>query len=349
MNTMRSQTKNQVAYLSALTLLFSYIETILPRTVPFFRLGLGNIALLMSFSLAPTPFMALCTVKAAASSMMAGTLFSPFFPVSLAQSIASGFFMYAVSRMNARFGGKLFSLYGISVLGSAVSAVVQILCCSLYLGRRTFSLLGAMLIFNTASGIITAFVCGKIGNPSIEKTGTICARLAETDGSSEHKRKSRHAQMVLAVALLLSAASVFFVKSIPVLVLAFCLSLAAQKRCGRNILILPHLSLWIFVLASALLVPEGKVIMKIGSIAVTQGALVSGIQKSLRLSAASALSQCAVVLRPQKDSVLALSLLYYRAMSDTFRNSEGGIFRRIQKTLGTGTGDDGNHSATETL
>ena len=68
---MRSQTKNQVAYLSALTLLFSYIESILPRTVPFFRLGLGNIALLMSFSLPPMPFMALCAVKAAASSMMA--------------------------------------------------------------------------------------------------------------------------------------------------------------------------------------------------------------------------------------------------------------------------------------
>ena len=347
---MRSQTKNQVAHLSALTLLFSYIESILPRTVPFFRLGLGNIALLMSFSLPPMPFMALCTVKAAASSMMAGTLFSPFFPVSLAQSIASGFFMYAVSRLNARLGGKLLSLYGISVLGSAISAVVQIICCSLYLGRGTFTLLGAMLIFNTASGIITAFFCGKIGNPSIKKSGTICAHLAATDGSSGRWRKKRHAQMVLAVALLLSAASVFFVRSIPVLVLALCLSLAAQKRCGRRILVLPHLSLWVFVIAAALLVPEGKVIMKIGSIAVTQGALVSGIQKSLRLSAASALSQCAVVLRPPKDSLLALSLLYYRALSDTFRTSEGGIFRRIQKTLGTESDDGGtNHPATETL
>ena len=90
---MRSQTKNQVAYLSALMLLFSYIEMILPRTVPFFRLGLGNIAVLMAFNLPLAPFLLLSLIKATAASLMAGTLFSPFYLVSLAQSFSSAVVM----------------------------------------------------------------------------------------------------------------------------------------------------------------------------------------------------------------------------------------------------------------
>ena len=48
---MHGQTKKKIAYFASLTLLFSYIEMILPRTVPFFKLGLGNIAMLMALEL----------------------------------------------------------------------------------------------------------------------------------------------------------------------------------------------------------------------------------------------------------------------------------------------------------
>ena len=124
---MRLQTKNQVAYLSALTLLFSYVEMILPRTVPFFRLGLGNIAVLMAFNLPLAPFLLLSLIKATAASLMAGTLFSPFYLVSLAQSFSSAVVMYMIAGINKKGGEKLFSVDGISVLGATISAVVQIL------------------------------------------------------------------------------------------------------------------------------------------------------------------------------------------------------------------------------
>lgn len=328
---MRSQTKNQVAYLSALTLLFSYIEMILPRTVPFFRLGLGNIAVLMAFNLPLAPFLLLSLIKATAASLMAGTLFSPFYLISLAQSFSSAVVMYMIAGINKKCGEKLFSVYGISVLGATISAVVQILLCSLYLGTGTFALLGAMLIFNTASGILTAFFCTKLENsgfdfsPEIQKT--------EAELSSKSSSKNPLLQIFFAIAILSSAASIFFIKSIPVLALAFCLSLIAQRLCKRKILILPHISLWIFVLISTILVPEGKVLVKLWNISITQGAILSGIQKSLRLSAVSALSQCAVILQPPKNSILALSLLYYKNMSDKFRSTKGNLFQRIKSTL----------------
>ena len=149
---------NRIAYLISLTLLFSYAELLIPRFVPFFRLGLSNIVVLSALNLTFPSFFMLTIFKATATSLMAGTLFSPFVVISLFQSIFSGFFMFAVFRMNNHFKKKLFSLYGISVLGSSVSAAVQISLSALYLGRGTFLILGPMLIFNAASGILTAFL-----------------------------------------------------------------------------------------------------------------------------------------------------------------------------------------------
>ena len=81
--------KERIAYLGALTLLFSYAEMLLPRFVPFFRLGLGNIAILLAFELSFPSFLILTVIKAVTSCLMSGTLLSPFFIISLAQSAAS--------------------------------------------------------------------------------------------------------------------------------------------------------------------------------------------------------------------------------------------------------------------
>ena len=325
-NSMLSQTKNQLAYLSALTLLFSYVEMILPRTVPFFRLGLGNIALLLAFNLPFAPFMLLSLIKATAASLMAGTLFSPFYLVSLAQSFSSALSMYAIYSAGKKCGGKLFSVYGISVLGSAVSALVQILLCALYLGSGTFALLGPMLLFNTASGILTAFFSTKI------QLDPVNVNPPEISCPSP-KKSANVRQLFLAICILTAAISIFFIGKIAILSALFAASLLAQKLCRRKILLLPHVSLWIFVLVSTLLTPEGKVLHKIWNISITQGALITAIQKSLRLSAVSALSQCAIILRPPEGSILALSLAHYRLMSDSFRNAEGNIFQRIRASL----------------
>lgn len=325
---MRFQNKQRelVAYLASLTLLFSYIEMILPRTVPFFRLGLGNIAILLAFNLPFAPFLLLCLLKATAASLMAGTLFSPFFVISLTQSLVSGIFMYFLSIINRKVHEKLFSVYGISVFGSALSALVQILLCALYLGSGTYALLGPMLLFNTASGILTAFFSTKI------RAKDFSPILPQAQETAKPKR-SGVSQILFALAILTAAAGIFFIKNIPVLVSALVLSLTAQRLCKRKILILPHVSLWIFIIISTVLVPEGRVIYKIWNISITEGALITAVQKSLRLSAVSALSQCAVVLQPPENSILALTLQYYKDLSDKFRNAKGSLLQRIKFAL----------------
>ena len=159
---MQSVNKDKIARLAALTLILSYVELIIPRVIPFFRLGLGNAALLSGLSSGLTfpAFMLLSLVKSVAANLMAGTLFSPFFIVSLCQSLSSAFvmfFLYKLSRCGKN-PGLFFGIYGVSLAGSAVSAFVQIFLSSLYLGQGTFSLLGPMLLFNLISGLITAAI-----------------------------------------------------------------------------------------------------------------------------------------------------------------------------------------------
>lgn len=357
---MQFHNKKRIAYLSALTLLFSYAELLLPRIIPFFRLGLGNVAILMAFEMPFPAFLLLSVIKAVAASLTGGTLFSPFFIISLAQSVSSACLMFVLFKLNKVCRGKLMSIYGISLAGSALSAFVQIGLCTLYLGQGTFSLLGPMFLFNAVSGLITAFIAevmkaGWSGEnagaaTTTENAETVAepapeAALANAEDETalnapqsptqtkETRKKNAALQITLAIAIIAAGAGIFFIDSIPVLCGALVLSFVFQIISGRKIFIIPHISLWLFVLISSLFVPNGKVLYTLWNFSITQGALFSGIEKALKLSAVSALSQCAASLRPPENSLLGLSLSYYRTLSDKFRNTKGNLFARLKATL----------------
>ena len=319
---MQFQNKNKIAYLGALTLLFSYAEMLLPRFTPFFRIGLGNIAILLAFDLNPLSFMLLTLIKAFASSLMAGTLFSPFFLISLGQSFFSGMMMYLLARLNRKCKNKLFSLYGISILGSTVSALIQIFLSTLYLGKGTYSLLGPMLLFSLFSGIITAFF-------------SLILHIPEQAPNLIRKEIVEKKQPVLLLALLIltASAAIFMIKNLIILSLALILALILQLISGRKIYIFPHISLWIFVVISTLFIPNGEVLIKIGTFSITKGSLIIGITKALKLSIVSALSQCAASLKPRGDRPLALVLAYFTALSNLFRSSQGNFIQKLKTTL----------------
>lgn len=319
---MQFQNKNKIAYLGALTLLFSYAEMLLPRFTPFFRIGLGNIVILLAFDLNPLSFMLLTLIKAFASSLMAGTLFSPFFLISLGQSFFSGMMMYLLARLNRKCKNKLFSLYGISILGSAVSALIQIFLSTLYLGKGTYSLLGPMLLFSLFSGIITAFF-------------SLILHIPEQAPNLIRKESVEKKQPVLLLALLILSASaaIFMIKNLIILSLALILALILQLISGRKIYIFPHISLWIFVVISTLFIPNGEILIKIGTFSITKGSLIIGITKALKLSIVSALSQCAASLKPRGDRPLALVLAYFTALSNLFRSSQGNFIQKLKTTL----------------
>lgn len=315
---MQLQNKNRIAYLGALTLLFSYAEMLLPRFVPFFRLGLGNIAILLAFDLSLPSFMLLTVIKSVTASMMAGTLVSPFFLVSIAQSVISGFAMYGLYRIK----GKWISIYGISMFGSAISAVVQLYLSSLYLGKETLALAAPMLFFSVAAALVTAFLSKALKIPESSPAFTV----QETEGNSKKA-------IILVLLILIAAVTCFMINNLYVLVAALILAFVFQKLSGRRIMLMPHISIWIFVMIVSLLTPSGKVLYKIGKFTLTQGAITTGLAKSLKLSIAAALSQCAASLRPSSKSLIGLTLAYYRGLLDNFRQQEGNFIKKLQATL----------------
>ena len=240
--------------------------------------------------------------------------------------------MKALYALNKKTGSKLVSLYGISIGGSSVSAVVQILLCSLYLGKGTMNLLGPILIFNVFSGILTAFFAEKIGKLGYEEKLDF--------GEAECPKASRKmsstgslSQLFFALLLGVLCSSLFFIKNIYVLSAFFALSLTAQKLCKRRILLIPHISLWLFIFAASIFEPGGKVLLRFHELTITQGALLIALRKSLILSSVSALSQCATILKPKENTILFYTLAYYKKMSGIFRTSEGNILTKIKNAL----------------
>ena len=160
-------------------------------------------------------------------------------------------------------------------------------------------------------------------------------KMPETEGAvqSPQGHATPALQIILAILLLSLSASIFFIKNLIVLTCVLLLSLIAQKLCKRKIYIIPHLSLWLFIFISMIFVPNGEVLFKFWIISITKGSLTMALQKALILSTVSALSQCAVCLKPGRNTLLGLSFEYYRLMINHFTENEGTIINKITYSL----------------
>ena len=142
-----------VAYLAALALTLSTIESSLPHAIPFLRLGLANLALLWALDrLSARDYLLLAFLKWVTSSLMSGLLFSPYAIVSLAGTAASALVMLASHRLLGRWS----TLWSHSTLGSIASGASQLAASSLFLTDTVLRLMPLMLAFNIASGIVIA-------------------------------------------------------------------------------------------------------------------------------------------------------------------------------------------------
>lgn len=322
--------KKRLAYLTAITLLFSYIELMLPRPAPFIKLGLSNIPLLLALELNFSSFILLTVLKALIGSFVSGTLFSPFLLISLAQSLASGIFMYGLFRISFKWIG----ICGISILASALSAFVQISLSSLYLKEGAFTLLGPMLFFSAFSGLVTGLLSLLLkiypGSPEL----IYPEELTEKAGSTIHNQKKEKIFNIFTVcAIFVSSAVIFYIKNIPLLAASMFFSFVIQLLFGRKIKILPHITLWLFVFISGLFTPGGKVLFSAGNFAVTQGALTEAFIKSMKLSAAMALSQTASCLYLNPEKLPGMTIEYFSALQYHYSQQKDKFIKGIQNTL----------------
>ena len=154
-----------VAFMAALCLFFSTIEYLFPKPIPFFRLGLANIPVLLSLDLfSPAYVLLLVVLKVVGQGLVNGTLASYVFLFSAAGSTASAIVMLAAYRA----GGRRISLIGVSLFGSLASNAVQVTLSVLFIfGRTAWVIAPLFLGLGVASGLFVGVFAERFARRSV--------------------------------------------------------------------------------------------------------------------------------------------------------------------------------------
>ncbi len=276
-----------VPLFAAASLYLSSIEYLLPRPVPFFRFGLANIAILVvlrHFTL--RDLCILVMLKVLGLGILNGTIASYVFVFSLLGSLSGLMCMYTMSRLSS----KHITLVGISLVGAVGSNAVQILCAVFYVfGSNAWIIAPYLLMLGIASGYVVGGIAQHFTN-----TSDLLPRLMQNYKPSEPLMEARAKKATNNKGKVLSAPSALLICGI-ITSIAYIASSSLLTRCiqvlffflaarsVKRIKVLYFCTLIISVTCFALLIPNGKVLFSVGSFAITQGALHSGLFRALTL------------------------------------------------------------------
>jgi len=149
------ETRKNIALLGAFCLFLSTIEFMIPKPMPFLRIGIANLPLMLALDIFPFhTFLALVAVKVFGQAIVTGTLFSYIFLFSLAGTFLSALSMYSLRRLLGR--GRI-SFIGIGAAGAMMSNISQ-------LGLAWVFIFGDSVLFISppflAAGVITGVTLG---------------------------------------------------------------------------------------------------------------------------------------------------------------------------------------------
>ena len=144
--------RRQVALLAAVALFLATVEHVIPKPVPFLKLGLANLPVLVGLSvLRPREIFTLVALKIVGQGLVQGTLFSYIVLFSAAGSLASGATMLLLHRTL----GPHISLVGVSIMGALASNLAQIGSARLLIfGESAWLIAPAFLITGTVSALL---------------------------------------------------------------------------------------------------------------------------------------------------------------------------------------------------
>jgi heptaprenyl diphosphate synthase len=289
--------------LAAFSLFLSTVEYMIPKPLPFIRLGLANAPLLLALRLPAASFFLLVSVKILGQAFISGTLFSYVFLLSLSGTAASAAAMYLLRRAVPE---KYMSLAGISITGALVSNIIQVaLACFFFLGPGALYIAPPFIAMGILSGTALGLFCQHFtaksrwynGAPA-EARNPLQADATENAAGKHKKRPLLDTDKLppaplFAAGLLMSAITLFL--RLPaarfVLFLVFLLAAFVTGKAGN--IFLTFIFFAVIVISNAL-VPYGRVILKIGVFSLTEGALMQGIGKAATVEGLVMLSRVTV-------------------------------------------------------
>jgi heptaprenyl diphosphate synthase len=160
----RGREADLTALLGAFCFFLSAVEYMVPKPLPFMRLGIANLPILLAIDLLPLPwFIALALVKVVGMSLVSGSLFSYVAVFSLAGTLSAALAMWAARKAL----GKLVSAVGVSVLGAIVSNAVQIAIAGVVVFGEAVRLVAPPFM---ATGLVTGLLLGLFAEAFMAKS-----------------------------------------------------------------------------------------------------------------------------------------------------------------------------------
>jgi heptaprenyl diphosphate synthase len=155
--------KKPIALLGALCLFLSSIEYMIPKPLPFMRIGIANLPLILALDVCGwKDFFLLVLIKILGQALITGTLFSYVFLFSLTGTILSAFTMFFLRRLC----GSRIGFIGIGSAGAMLSNVSQLFLASFFVFGKSIvyiipPFLGEGFITGVSLGAFCEYFTGK--------------------------------------------------------------------------------------------------------------------------------------------------------------------------------------------
>lgn len=161
-----------ISFLSALCLFLSAIENAIPKPLPFLRLGLANLPVILALFLLPRrKILQIVLFKVIAQALISGTLFSYIFLFSAGGSFSSALAMMGIQSLFRKKSSDkkniFISAIGISLFGSLASTFVQLFLARILLFGENTKYIAPVLL---CSGMVTGFALGLFAELFMQKS-----------------------------------------------------------------------------------------------------------------------------------------------------------------------------------
>lgn len=298
MDTAAATEKEKENYLiprfGALCFFLAALEAVIPKPLPFLRLGLSNIPLIAAAGFfPPKAYFLLALVKILAQGITGGTFFSWLFLFSLAGTFASASLMFLMKQMLK----SRISAVGISTAGAFASTCIQILIARLWIFGEAASAIAPLLL---AAGTAAGFAMGVFAELFIRNSQWLKETIAkaesgvfpqethrsggETESPQNRDEAAATRRAVLRTAAgLCAAAAAGAADSVYVRAGIFCVFFAASfraknRRSRPNIL--PVLLSLAAITAFNLYPPRGRILFQPAGFPIASESLAAGAARA---------------------------------------------------------------------
>jgi heptaprenyl diphosphate synthase len=148
----------------------------IPKPLPFMRLGIANLPILLAADLLPLPwYLALALVKVFGMSVISGSLFSYVALFSLAGTLTAALAMWLARRAF----GRGVTAVGVSILGAVASNAVQMGLARVLVFGEAVRLIAPPFL---ATGLVTGAFLGVFAEIFVERSRWYARARSQVDG-----------------------------------------------------------------------------------------------------------------------------------------------------------------------